>query len=199
MKKHVIDPVALGNVNEWKFPIVDINKISEEELTEIDKKLKEENEKLAILKSDLDKKILETEELKSILKNQIDIFKNAIDKLKAPIANLEPEMTDLMVQIMKKTVKKLVLNEIQIKPEIIASIINSLNEYIVEKDATYSVMLSESDYNKVSQLDEIKSMTIKTDPALNAGDIVIKSNHAEIRSILDERIDKFFESKTNES
>lgn len=185
-------------INEWIFP--DVNVALEEEVnnallgTDIPKSIpkEEDPDHLAVLALRA-----ELEEMKLEYANRIDLLNTIFKKLEHPLSILDKEMVDLMQDIIKKTVKKIIHKEMKSDSKILPKIIDELKILMNEKNSTVTVSLSEVDYKRLKTNENNPSMAITVNPALNQGDVIIKSNLHEIRSIIDERIDKLFGTKND--
>jgi len=193
MDKSIIEDIYNKNENEWNFPRIEFSiqhygQDDSEEKREIDiteiEKIKIENEA----------KKIELDNLKIEYEQKITILDNILNQLKTPLDTLDDEVIDMINAVIKKSIKNIIYKEIKLDQKILIEIINTLREQIQKNDGMFDVYLSKEDADKLSKNKDSK-FSLKVDEKLLSGDLIIKSNTAEIRSVISERIDKILGCK----
>lgn len=130
------------------------------------------------------------DKLKMDYESRIEMVNNIINQLKAPVSLINEELIELLQDIIKKIVKKIIYKEISTDLTVLPNMINELKSLIDTKNGMTSVFLSEKDYQRLEADKNHPSQLIEIDHTLSSGDIMIKSNYAEVRALLDERIEQ---------
>ena len=214
MEKTIIDDVCLEELDEWIFPDVSVPAKSDYYRSpfifekENENKNQNENIETAISIPTFDieaekKKIMEEkskieletlaelENIKNEYKQKIELMTNIVTKLEEPLARLDDELIELMQEIIKKSVKKIILKEIKSDSKLISKMIKELTALIRNQNGLITVYLSEADYKRLKgEKNKKTSFLFIVDPSLMEGDIIVKSNHAEVRAILNNRINQ---------
>ena len=196
MNKIIADIISPDELNEWSFPHLNIllqaelgqlESLNNLEQQEVDNKptVQDENEKIML--------DLTTEKLQYQEKNQI--LSNIFQKLDDSLAVFDKELVDMMQDIIKRSVKKIIYKEVKTDAKLIEKMIQELKPLIQSHNGIINVFLSEVDYKRLDINKQDASMSVHVNPSLAAGDIIIKSNFSEVRAILSERIDKVFGAK----
>lgn len=163
-----------GAMNIKPSPGPESNQIVEEE--------EQEQNEIELVKQELEK-------TKSSSAEKILIMNKMIEELKYPISIVEDQVIDVLIDIIKKISFKIIQKEITLDRSIIYNMINDLSSLIHENGGMISVSISKEDYMVLELENNTEENNIIVDNSLNKGDIIVKSNHSEIRAILDERID----------
>lgn len=179
MEKYNLEEDLDSKVNEWTYPDINLLLRKKQKL-EID-----ENAELNSAKR-------EVESLKLEHINKIQLLNQLITKLENPLQTLDTEISELMQDMIYTTIKKLIYKELKSDPKVIIKIINELKESIQEKSGIINVFLSETDFEKIKKIGCQSDLIMHANPNLSEGDVILKTNYNEIRSILGERIDKIF-------
>jgi len=191
MEKIISNNEGHDELSEWSFPSVEVLAAEENSPEEISS---EENQILEDQKNAAETAInqinLEVESIKSEFFRKIAIVNQILKQLEDPISILDKELTDIMQDIIKNAIKKIVLKEIQTDPKLMEKIIDEFSMMVQSQSGMINVFLSETDYNKISADYDQTNKVLKINPSLSEGDVVIKSNLNEIRAILDERINQ---------
>ncbi len=186
----------------WSFPsvesVIDNNEqlVRIKENTDDDEDDDDDNEKIKkeINDEKLSEIILQKEELNQLkidYRNKIALTENILKQLESSISLVDDELIEIIQDIIKKSIKKLIFKEIAADPQLINKIITELKKLIQAQDGLINVYLSEKDYQKIEATDNSNpSLMFNVDPSLAEGDIVIKTNSTEIRAVLDERIEQ---------
>lgn len=191
--------------SEWSFPDVEVSvylstpieppshetaeavaetellKAEQEQMNALELKYKQQEEELLAAKA-------EVEKLKEEYSKKIQLVDVALQKLNNPLRELDKEVIMIIDGLIRKALKKLVYTEIQTNPQTLNKIIDELSKLIIEQGGMVAVQLSEEDYKLFVPSNEQEKMSVKINPALTAGDIVLKANFTEVRAILEERI-----------
>ena len=134
------------------------------------------NSKLTQLKEDYEHKIRLLNEI--ILKSQ-----KAFDQL-------DEEVLMITQDIIKKITKHIIQKQISIEPHLVRVMIDDLSTHIQQtKGGLLNVFLSPTDFQRVDSEGEHPGLMVQVDTTLNSGDIIIRSKTAEVRAILEERIE----------
>lgn len=127
---------------------------------------------------------------------KMEILSNISKKLENPLMLLDDDLVDLIQEMLKKAVSKIINKEIKSDIKLVKSMIEELKASIPAQEGIMTIYLSERDHKRIMTGDEpSENYVIKANPSLNDGDIIIKSNKAEIKAILSDRIEKLFGTK----
>lgn len=189
-------------VIEWSFPDVNIVVEVNEEFNPIMKQLEKiinpaEEKKMEEEKQIKDAERIEIENLKNqyeTLKNEYEVKLQAmsivVEKLKKPMAMIDEEIVEIINDIIKQSLKKIIYKELNHDPELILNIIEELKTFIQNKNQIVNIYLSETDYRRLDVEKNNLQDILTINAELNEGDVIIKSNSTEIRAILSDMIDK---------
>lgn len=190
----------IAEVTEWVFPDVTndvfesdvFNPLMNIDATPDNNKIEEIENKQVQSKEALtiENLIGEQEKLVAEYQNKIGIINNIIEKLKNPLAMIDDEIIELIHDIIKNAIKKIIFKEISIDSQLIVNIIAELKSLMQNQKQIMNIYLSKSDYEHIEADKSSLQDMICIDPAFAVGDILIKSNLTEIRALLDERIDQ---------
>lgn len=205
-EEHTLD------LNEWAFPEMDLgvgvgeidlsayfapedlnNKDeSEEDARAIEEApIQEHQAKSAVIEHDVNLQArLEIEQLKQNYESKLQLLNNLVSKLKNPASIIDEELLELIQDIIKKISKRIILKEIATDPAIFSHMITDLKSLIDSKNGMITIFLSAQDYHRLDSDKHHASGLANIDNQLNEGDVVIKSNFAEVRALLDERIEQ---------
>ena len=193
MGKIIIDPVNSEEIQEWKFPQIDISRHEEdliESVKENENEFDNQDEDDHAMIERQKQEVLELERQKEELKNKIAIIDKISDQLKDPLHFVNEDLIDLIQIVIKKAVKNIISKEIKSDSSLINKMIDGLKELIQEKNGMINVFMSEIDFKRFNHDETDNMIFVKSDGSLSEGDLIVKSNHAEIRAILTERLDK---------
>jgi flagellar biosynthesis/type III secretory pathway protein FliH len=199
-----------GETTDWSFPELDqLNLTNNDEMTallfpeihkQIDEALdtiKESNKNATDSANERDnpheydhERFQELEKLKSDYESRLVYLNNIIDKLKTPLSIIDAELLEVIQDIIKKMTKRIICKEITTDPNIFTQIINDLKSMLDTKDGMITIYLSEKDYHQFNTSNHHTLGLTNIDSSLNQGDVIIKSNFAEIRALLDDRIEQ---------
>lgn len=192
-------------LNEWSFPEVDLGAGSDEiDLSAYFTALNSNEEEKSDAAEDTQEqakqenqeeniKALAKQEIEQIRQNyeeKVQVINNLLNKLKNPASIIDEELVELIQDIVKKISKRIILKEIVTDPMLFSQMINELRTLIDSKSGMITVYLSAQDYHRLDTDKNHAAGLANIDNNLNEGDIVIKSNFAEVRALLDERIDQ---------
>lgn len=121
---------------------------------------------------------------------KIEILNHLLNKLKNPMSIIDEELIELIQDIIRKIAKKIICKEIISDKSLMLNMINELKGLIDAKNGIINIYMSEEDFSRLDSGKNNLSGLTNVDPALGTGDIVIKSNFAEIRAVLNERIEQ---------
>ena len=186
MNKEALDEFCREESTEWSFPNLElfVRADYEDDPINNDRSVKSEIDQNIILTNS----IVETESLKNIYHKKIESINALISRLQNPIRQLDNELIDMIENVIKLAVKKIIYKEIDSDLKKIKKIIGELITILDSNNGMFTVMLSEADYSQLINDYDNSKMTLKMNPALNKGDVVIKSNLTEIHAVLNERI-----------
>lgn len=135
-------------------------------------------------------KYAEVEKLKNEYEGKIQLLNAVLSRLENPLASLDTEVVEMLRLIIKKTVKKLIFKELKTDKNLMNKIIKELEELIQAQSGVITILLSETDFNRLNLKEKSSSKVFKINSNLNEGDVIINSNCGEIRAILNERINQ---------
>lgn len=126
---------------------------------------------------------------------KIHLLNDVLFKLKNPISVIDEEVIDIMQDIIKKTVERIIHQEIQENKDVLIKMINELKGMVPDNSSFIKIVISEADMQKLG--DDIKKIDapISTNPSMKEGDVIVKSEFNEVRAILSERIDSLLRVK----
>lgn len=180
-------------VNEWAFP--DINQIVtfESQQNMLEKKRQAEHDQKL---KQLEQRQQEMESTKKQYEEKIDFLHKIFSNLQNPLVLIDNEMIEIFDQIIQKIVKKILIKEIKSDPKLLVGMIEELKTMIQQQDNNMlTILLSSEDFKSFKTDTKDKSISVKEEATLQTGDIIIKSNSAEIRALIDERIEKLMSIK----
>jgi hypothetical protein len=130
-----------------------------------------------------------------ILKHDCDVklryLGTLINKIESMDIVLDNDLIQIMQDIIQKVIKKIIHKELQTDPALLPSLILELKKLVPEqKKALISVMVSDADYATIKDAFSDAGFSLMPQADLAAGDIIVKSNAAEVRAILNDRIDQ---------
>lgn len=189
MNKSNADSNFLEEINEWIFPKIEVNYGLENAIDPVHREAQEAPEVKSAEQIKLEEELIEVDKIKKEYQKKNDILTSILNKLSDPLSVIDDSLIDLFQEIIKAVVKNIIGTEIQGNPELLTKLINELKEFLNDKSGIINVLLSEIDFNNIHQ-ECHNDFVVKMDSSLNQGDIVIKSNYAEIRMLLTERMDK---------
>jgi flagellar biosynthesis/type III secretory pathway protein FliH len=135
-------------------------------------------------------KINELESLKQEYEAKIAILDNLLSKLKNPTSILDEELIELIQDIIKKITKNIICREIEKDNLLLPQMINELKALIDNKNGILNIYMSQLDLVRLDSEKNNLSGLASVDDRLGTGDIIIKSNFAEVRAVLNERIEQ---------
>ncbi len=173
-------------LSEWSFPKMETIFHSVHPNNEIEQNETEEDNSAA----DLEKTAMaEIESIKKDYFRKIAILNHMLSQLEKPLATLDKELIELMQKILKTAIKKIVVKELQIDPDLSKKMIEEICLLIQAQEGVVNVFLSEEDFKKISQDFTQVNTVLKVNPSLAEGDIIVKSNMNEINAVLADRVD----------
>lgn len=132
----------------------------------------------------------EAKKLKQEYESRIHIADTILSKLKTPISMLDEEVMEFLQDIVKKVAKRIICREIALDPSILRSIIDELASLIDSKNGLIAIYLSSEDYHCLNTHQSTADGLVQINESLSQGDVIIKSQFAEVRALLNERIDQ---------
>jgi flagellar biosynthesis/type III secretory pathway protein FliH len=132
---------------------------------------------------------IEIENIKTEYHEKIGVINTIIEKLKYPMSIIDDQLIEMVIDIIKKVVMKIIHKEIQGDPSIINNMIKELTSIVNAKDGMVSIYLSQDDYQHLTKTEGMQEKTVSVDNTLKKGDIIVKSNFSEVRALMNERID----------
>lgn len=192
----------LDESNIWMFPTIDVLSQESEALvaSESEEVVEEatieepiEVEPISEKELEQDKlfteKLTQLENLKKDFLNKVDILNKIFDELKSSSISIDEEMINLIDQVVKKAVKKIILKEMGADSTILPNMIGKLKNLIQEKNSVLTIYISQDDHQIIMQENLLPDELLSVNPDLTQGDIIVKSHFSEISAILDERIE----------
>ncbi len=195
MDKPIIDPSDSEEFTEWMFPLIDIVEESNEDEKIVDVMGNETTSTEKLLEEKRIENDIEIQKLKKELNDKSELLNKIIKKLEGNLDFVDKDFIDLIHNIIKKMVKNIINKEIKSDSKIVNKIILDLKELIHEKNGMVSVFLSEIDFKRFNKNETKDLLSVKVDPSLNEGDVILKSNHTEIHAMLNERLEKMLGNK----
>lgn len=195
MNKNFIDVICESQLNEWTFPDVCLETKTNDEQNELyldtqnkkqieqNKEITEANLAIIALKNEL-------QETKIEYAKKMNLLNDIHNQLENALSILDNELIDLIQDIIKKSVKKIIYKEIKSDSKLLLKIISELKSSINAQNGLVNVSVSAVDYERLKDENSNPMMIVSENSLLKEGDIIIKSNFTEIRSILNDRIDK---------
>lgn len=193
MDKNITGSNFSEEVNEWFFPKMEVKRESEKLLDEIRKQDQPKPPVKSEEQIKLEQDLAELDRQKQACQQQYNLLTSILTKLNEPLAVIDDSLIDLFTDIIKGAIKNIINKEIKANPALLTKMVDDLKELLHDKGGLINLFLSESDAKQFQY--EGSDLMVKTDPELRSGDIVIKSNYAEIRMLLSERLDKMLGSK----
>ncbi|WP_133128857.1 FliH/SctL family protein [Legionella nagasakiensis] len=112
--------------------------------------------------------------------------------LNAYVTQIDRELLMCLVRVIKKTVKKIILKELQHDESLLPQMIDETLSLLSQLEGC-QLYVSEKDYACFTDKEIMPAqITIKTDKTLEPGDFIIKSKHNQIEAILSDRLDALF-------
>lgn len=156
----------------------------EQKQLSVDKKEEEE------LLNKARERLAEIENIKLDYQARIDSLNQLMNKIKTPLSLIDQDVIELMQDIVKKIAKRIICKEISTDPQIFTQVITELKTLIDANNNMINIFLSKTDFEKWTT-EQTQSLGIAhSDDSLEQGDVIIKSNFAEIRALLNDRIDQ---------
>ena len=178
--------IETEKLDEWCFP--ELNKLN----------FHEKNDDLSLQLLENKKVNQELQNLKEEYEKKIESINRIIEKLQDPSLIFDNDLIELLEDIIKSSVKKIIFRELQSDPGLIRNIITELTSLVSDEKSVVTVYVSEQDNQRLFA-EKNKSRKTKTAPVvmvssdLNEGDVIVKSNFKEIRAILNDRINQILE------
>jgi flagellar biosynthesis/type III secretory pathway protein FliH len=191
--------------NEWSFPEVDVESSTPdaEFSQEIHANIHDLNMKVnqvAEMENNGENPTAvanEAEQTKILFEKKIATVNKLISKLNDTVSIIDKELFEIIQDIIRKTVKKIILKEIKTDPQLLNNMIAELKTVISEQNGVINIYLSETDYQKINSAEQDPVLAVNVLPTLAEGDIVIKCNTTEIRAILSDRIDNLLQAEND--
>jgi hypothetical protein len=204
-----MERIPTDNLFDFSFPdmdlsIIEIQEEAVQEVVEI-KKLEPVNVD-PMLDSNIANKIIET--LNSITKKEdelnlikleyekkLELLNQVTQKLENPLAIINEQMIETVHFIIKKCVRCLIYKEIKSDPKLINRISKEVSELITAEDGMISIQISEADYSRLSDSIDNSKWIYKVNPDLSEGDVIVQTKYAEVRAILNTRLNQMIGTK----
>lgn len=182
---------------EWAFPEVEVPVVESEgnvPAVANEEKMPTEEELAAQAIQEEEAKALEMqvndfEKVKAEYEEKIAIMHAVMNKLKYPMSIIDDELIEIMLEIIRKSVSKIIHKEIQQDPSLMQKMITELMDLVKTKDGMVTIYTSAQDYQFLNNESNQQLSLMNIDEALKPGDVIIKSNSSEVRAMLDERIE----------
>lgn len=134
----------------------------------------------------------ELNKLKIDYEAKISIVNKLLAKLSDLTNNLDNEVIQLLENIIKTSVKKIILKEISLDNQIISKMIEDLKGMLDHEQEYIAIQVSQSDYTVLTQDNNANIAALKVDPSLNSGDVIVKSKFGEVNALINDRINELF-------
>ncbi len=188
-------------MNDWSFPEIDVPPLptfdmegeaeTESDNAKVIRQADEAAEKAASVNQSINAAaLIELDNLKREYEARINILNNLLNKLKNPTSILDEELIELIQDIVRKIAKKIICREIETDKTLLPQMINELKALIDAKNGILSINLSQADYARLEAEQNQLSNLMSVDSNLQVGDIIVKSNFAEVRAVLNDRIEQ---------
>jgi len=189
-------------MNDWFFPEMDVPSLpaftvegegeaGENTNVQVKKAADEAAEKIASANQSIHAAaLIELDNLKREYEARINILDNLLNKLKNPTSILDEELIELIQDIVRKIARKIICREIEMDKTLLPQMINELKTLIDTKNGILSINLSQADYARLEAEQNQLSNLMSVDSNLQMGDIIVKSNFAEVRAGLNDRIEQ---------
>lgn len=132
--------------------------------------------------------VLNVPEDKSAFLEQIQYLDILGMQMKKLLMEIDASLLVSMIALIRKTVKKIVLKELEIDENALKEMIGVSLAKINRDDETCIIHISEQDQSIFENTTPLQHVVIKTDATLQKGDYVIKSKLSELEAILEQRI-----------
>lgn len=119
---------------------------------------------------------------------QINYLETLGLQMKKLLSEIDESLLNNIVTLVKKTVKKIVVKEMAVDGNVLKDMIAASLATINRDDGICIIHISEEDKSLFAENAPLQNVVIKTDPALQKGDYVIKSRFSELEAILEQRI-----------
>lgn len=102
------------------------------------------------------------------------------------------EVIELLDDIIRSAVKKIILKEINLDKGILSTMIEDLKSMLDHDQEYLTIHVSPTDYNTLIDRENTNIKSLKEDTSLNTGDVIIKSKYGEVKALIDGRINELF-------
>ena len=169
------DPVA---IDTWTFP-----KVGQQPSSNAKPTMQEVQDPTAKARH-------EAEQLKQSYEQKIQNLQAILQKIAKPLEVLDDEIADLLETIIKRAVKKLIAKEITLDNKVMPQLIDQLKAMLPTEQAIIAIEISAQDHAELQNNEKFKDLPIVINNDLNQGDAIVKTKFAEVRAIIDERIEQ---------
>lgn len=132
--------------------------------------------------------VLNVPEDNSAILEQIQYLDILGMQMKSLLMEIDASLLVSMIALIRKTVKKIALKELEIDENALKEMIGVSLAKINKDDETCIIHISEQDQSIFEDSTPLQHVVIKTDATLQKGDYVIKSKFSELEAILEQRI-----------
>lgn len=174
----------------WQFP--DVQEIRNEEAivsevideeTQLQKQLAAESQQIAAER-------LQLAETQQQLDEKLAYLESILEKIKNPLAMLNTDINEMMLIIIKRMTYRILQREISLNATDVQTMLDDLKNHLSNDNSTVRMEVSSVDFQQLATLTTIHKDLLVENANLQRGDIIIKTNHAELNARLTQRIDE---------
>jgi len=195
MEKALNEITEKQEVTEWFFPKMELVVHSVQPSHEREQNESEEKIDSKVLEDQAAK--LEIENIKKEYFRKIAVLNQILGQIERPLAVIDKELVDVLQEILKASIKKIVFKELQTDPELMKNMIDNLCLLIQAQEGVLNVFLSEEDFKKISADFTRPNTILKVNSSLTEGDIIVKSSMSEIHAVLADRVNQLLGIKND--
>lgn len=131
----------------------------------------------------------EISQLKQAYSERIQLSNQVLQHLANQVKIIDEDIMQLINDVIHKITVKIIHQELKQDPQVLMNMIRSTLDEIPEQKAPITIFISPVDKEKITEMTE-DNLIWQTDANLASGDFIIKSQIAELRAILPQRIER---------
>ena len=140
------------------------------------------------LQNALQQKEAELAQLKHEYTERINLSNQILQHLANQVNLIDEDILGLMGDVIKKVAERIIHQELKQDPTLICKMLQRILEEVPEQKVPVTVVISNADKEQLAEM-TADNIIWQTDATLASGDVIVKSQIAEIRAILPERIE----------
>lgn len=113
-------------------------------------------------------------------------------QMAAVLSEIDTTLLQAITEIIKQSVKKIILKELSLDDDLIKNMIHQSLEKINKNKASCIIQVSEKDYPVFENKLDMDHVQISIDPSLSTGSFTIKTKFSELQAILEDRLTLLF-------